>query len=156
MRDIEANPATNRIYITDNAASAVHVMDGDSNAILASVPLPVGSEPFVIAVDPTANRIYVTHPSGNFVTVIDGSTNTVIETITVGSGPVGLALSPGNDRLYVANSGSGTVSVVNTQTSTVAGSGPAFVDRGAWRSTPTSTEPTWRSFPAVRSDSSTD
>ncbi|HEX5505612.1 MAG TPA: choice-of-anchor D domain-containing protein [Thermomicrobiales bacterium] len=101
-------------------------------AVVATIP--VGAEPFAIAVNPTTNRIYVpnvsiTGPGGSVISVIDGATNTVVATISLGtsSQPQGVAVNPTTNRVYTTYYDSGTNSTIvvvidgatNTVTTTI-------------------------------------
>lgn len=117
--DIEANPATNRIYVADRrGAQAVTVIDGETHAILATVP--VGLQPFGIGVNPSTNRIYVGRSAGTTVAVIDGATNAVVASIPVGSNPTSIGVNPNTDRVYVATRS--VIVVIDGATNAILGS----------------------------------
>ena len=120
---IAVNPTTNRIYVTNFYNASLSVIDGNTNAILATLPLPVGAG--VVAVDGTRNRVYVTNDTqatpGSTLTVIDGGTDRIVGSITVGSGPQAVAVDPGTNRIYAANADSRSVLVVDGKTLAVVG-----------------------------------
>ena len=58
-RAVAVNPTTNRIYVGTYAHGIV-VIDGASNAVIATIDLP-GNE---IAVNPETDRVYATGPEG--------------------------------------------------------------------------------------------
>ena len=60
---------------------------GTANAQKYSViaTIPVGGNPFGVAINPTNGLVYVTNADSNTVSVIDPATNTVVATIPVGS-----------------------------------------------------------------------
>jgi YVTN family beta-propeller protein len=83
--------------------------------------IPVGTEPYGVAVDPAAGTVYVTNQFSNTdtVSVIDAATSTVTATIPVGgTEPTGVAVDPGAGTVYVT-SVRATVSVIDAATSTV-------------------------------------
>jgi YVTN family beta-propeller protein len=86
---VAVNPATNRIYVTNNADDTVSVIDGTTNTVIATVD--VGDYPDGIAVNPTTNRIYVANAGDNTVSVIDGT-----PVVVVGP-PATLTLEPKTD-----------------------------------------------------------
>jgi YVTN family beta-propeller protein len=90
-----------------------------ANAAVVTTTVPVGSDPFCVAVDPSTDTVYVTNNGSNTVSVIDGATKTVTATITVGGAPAGVAVDPSTDTVYVTNNGSNTVSVIDGATNTV-------------------------------------
>jgi YVTN family beta-propeller protein len=56
-----------------------------TNTVTATIP--VGSEPFGVAVTPDGCKVYVANGAYNDVSVIATATNTVTAAITAGSGP---------------------------------------------------------------------
>jgi YVTN family beta-propeller protein len=97
----------------DNDSVSVFDVSGDANTKVAEVP--VGKEPWCVAITPDDEKVYVTNMASGTVSVIDAHTRAQIDTIKVGTEPFGCALTPDGKRLYVANQSSGTVSVINTQ-----------------------------------------
>jgi YVTN family beta-propeller protein len=96
---------------------AVAVLRTDSNEIEATVP--VGDEPFSLALSPDQHRVYVTNFSGDTVSVVDVETDTVIATIPVGHGPDGVAFSVDGTHAVVSNFHGDSVSVIDTATHAV-------------------------------------
>jgi YVTN family beta-propeller protein len=104
-------------YITNEGDDTVSVIDTTTNAVTATIP--VGSNPFGVAVHPDGTRVYVTNSHEGTVSVIDTITNAVIDLITVGSKDdlcYGLALKPDGSLLYVLKGYDGTVAVIDTGT----------------------------------------
>jgi YVTN family beta-propeller protein len=66
--------ATDRIYAVNAGGGSVSVIDGATNAVIATVP--TDKRPYTIAVDSRLNRVYVSNTFSNLLTVIDGATNT--------------------------------------------------------------------------------
>ena len=82
---LAANLVTGRVYSAGCNSSqtpqcGVTVIDGTSNAIIATIPVagPTGIGVQGIAVDPVTNRIYVADDDNYEVEVIDGYTNTAL------------------------------------------------------------------------------
>ena len=100
-------PATNRVYVSNDHANYISVLD-DTGAIIDSVWVdpPEGGPAKEIAVNTRTNRIYVVYWLCNIVTVIDGASNTVEATLPVG-GKHGyanaVAVNPVTNRIYVGN-----------------------------------------------------
>jgi YVTN family beta-propeller protein len=84
-----------------------------------TVTVPVGSDPYGVAVTPDRTKVYVANQGSDTVSVIDAATNTVISTVDVGNYPKGVAVNPGGTKVYVTNYYSDTVSVIDTSTNTV-------------------------------------
>src|SRR6266852_4390768 len=82
-------PASTRAqnaYITNQNSSTVSVIDTATDTVIATIP--VGLNPFGVAVSPDGSKVYVTNLSAGTVSVIDTATNTVSATISnVGSPP---------------------------------------------------------------------
>ena len=81
--------------------------------------LPVGSQPFGVAVDNGTNRVYVTNTGSNNVSIVDGPSDRVIGSVGVGDGPMGITFDSADHEMYVANALSNNVSVVSTITQSV-------------------------------------
>ena len=128
-------------YVTNGADNTVSVVDTASNTVVATIP--VGHEPFGVAITSDGTRVYVTNQLDDSVSVIDTSSNTVVDTISEFPEfvfPTGVAITPdgtnGHERddhrhrslAYVTNNvpdigGSNlpasTVSVIDTASNTV-------------------------------------
>jgi YVTN family beta-propeller protein/autotransporter-associated beta strand protein len=111
---IAINSTGTTVYAATNAG--VSVINTATNTVTQTIP--VGSNPWGIAVSPNGNFVYVSNSNDNTVSVISTASNTVVQTVNVGSLPENITLSPDGTRLYVIN-GSNNVSVVSTVTNTV-------------------------------------
>lgn len=105
--------------------SEVDVVNESARSILATVP--VGAQPFAVAVDARTDTIFVTNSGTDNVTIISGATDRSIGSVSVGVLPMGAAFDSSDGELFVANSGSDNVSVVSESTLKVV----ASVDVGA-------------------------
>ena len=63
--------------------------------------IPVGVNPWHIAVNTATNKIYVANEDGPSISVIDGATNNTT-TIALGNIPEGVAVNPVTNKIYVA------------------------------------------------------
>ena len=81
--------------------------------------IPVGSYPYVVAVDPATGTVYVTNIAADTVSVIEAATHAITATIPVGRQPFGVAVDPVTRTVYVADSINDTVSVIDAATRTV-------------------------------------
>ena len=79
--------------------------------------IPVGEDPFGVAINPAGTFAYVANQSSDTVSKIDLATDTVVTTIPVGSAPRGVTINPAGTFAYVANSD--TVSKISLATDTV-------------------------------------
>ena len=99
-------------YVANNDDGTVSVIDTVTNIVVDTIP--VGTDPFGVAVTPDATKVYVTNSMSDDVSVIDAATNTVLPTIPVGTFPLCLAITPDGTNTYVANSSSHNISIINT------------------------------------------
>ena len=97
----------------DNGSVSVFDVANDLNQKVAEIP--VGIEPWCVAITPDDEKVYVTDMVSGTVVVINAAARQVIKTIRVGTEPFGCALTPNGRRLYVANQSSDSVSVINTR-----------------------------------------
>jgi len=81
--------------------------------------VPVGTEPWCVAITPDNAKVYVTNQVSGTVSVINQATRAVLKTVKVGTEPFGCALTPDGSRLYVTNISSDNVSVIDTATDTL-------------------------------------
>jgi YVTN family beta-propeller protein len=72
---IAVNTKTGRAYVTNVADGTVSVLDGATDAVLATVP--VGDLPYSIAANSVTNKVYVTHTYSGETSILDGVTNTI-------------------------------------------------------------------------------
>lgn len=111
------DPIARSAFVVHGAQDVVSVVDLDTHEVEAVIP--VGNEPFRVAVDPGLQRAYVSNYGtppwdGGSLSVIDTTTNTVVRTITGFANPRGLEVDPTTHLVYVANYlGSQHLSVVD-------------------------------------------
>jgi len=98
---VVVNPATNKIYASNLYINDVSVIDGVTNAILATISTGEGpGEGDGMAVDPVTNKIYVTNYDETYLTAIDGGTNAAVR-VGIAGGATIVALNPLTDTIYV-------------------------------------------------------
>ncbi|MFO7400720.1 MAG: hypothetical protein C0P63_015225, partial [Actinomycetales bacterium] len=83
------SPGGTRAYVTDFGAGTVSVIDTATNTVIATVP--VGTQPFGVAVTAGGTRAYVCNVDS--MSVIDTATNTVIATLSLPEGPFEIAIA---------------------------------------------------------------
>ena len=89
--------------MANSYTAAVNAIDTTTNEV---TDIPVGSDPYGIAVNPAGTKIYVTnkgdYPDYNgTVDVIDAVNDTVTARVAVGSNPKGIAISPDGTKKYM-------------------------------------------------------
>lgn len=110
--DLVHSPDGRHLYVSDNEANTVSVIDTAVNRVVANVPVARG--PLVVVVSRDGTRVYVS--SAASVAAIDTATNAVAWSTPVGSAPLGLAVSRDGRKLYVAQGVSSSVAVLDTST----------------------------------------
>ena len=104
------SPDGSRLYVAENLANAVAVIDTRTKAVLMSIP--VGRQPWGIAVHPTLPRVYVTNRVDRTVSIIDTESMAVIDDpVPTGNGPNAIAVSPNGAKIFVANATSDDLTV---------------------------------------------
>src|SRR5438876_8321881 len=102
--------------------SALPLPAAHSDVVVATIP--VGAEPYAVAVNPVTNKIYVANTGSDSVSVIDGNTNTVTSTIPVGYPPECITVNPITNMIYVCEAYGDIykkVSVISGSTDAVVG-----------------------------------
>jgi YVTN family beta-propeller protein len=67
---VGVNSSTNRVYVANYGDNTVSVIDGSTNAVVATVG--VGTSPIGVGVNSSTNRVYVANNGDNTVSVIAG------------------------------------------------------------------------------------
>ncbi len=113
----------NLLVNVNHEADSVTLFDvrNGGRRLRKAAEIPVGEEPYCVAVDRRGGPIFVTNGEDGTVSVISPQTRRVVRTIPVGTEPRGCAMTPNGERLYVANHTDGTVSIINTSTRRVIG-----------------------------------
>ncbi len=122
---VAITPNGKHVYVvtvfSNGLTNSVSVIDTATNMVVGT-PIPVGDDPFEIAVTPDGKHAYVTNARSNNVSVIDTASNTVVATVPVDF-PVEVAVNPDGKHAYVTTSLSG-VAVIDTATNTVVATVP--------------------------------
>ena len=117
---IAINGAGNRVYVLDDAADTVWVINTATGKIVGQT-IKVGNDATAIVLNANGTRAYVSNSGDDTVSVIDTAAHRVVSTIAVGENPFGMAVSPDGRYVYVTNADSGTVSVISTTRNAVVG-----------------------------------
>lgn len=89
------------VWSVNQGDSTITVIDAGTRAILATITLPRGSEPYGIVFSPTEARAYVSLQSIGKLAEIDATSRTVLRTLDIGPTPRALAISADGQRLFV-------------------------------------------------------
>lgn len=103
--------------------SSAMQLTSSTSTLSVTATIPVGNNPWGVAVTPNQAYAYVSNydgGSGKTISVIDTSTNTVVDTIGIaGMAPQGIAVSPNGDYVYFTEQQSSAVGVISTATNTI-------------------------------------
>jgi len=107
---VAINPETNRIYVANNASGSVSIINGATDAVIATVN--VGELPYAIAVNPGTDKAYVAKTFSNVVTVVDGTTESATF-LQPSVQPDTVTVDPGLNRIYLTSYQSQEITVVD-------------------------------------------
>ena len=108
-----------KAYIPNYNSHDVSVIDLDSDTVIATIP--VGNNPFGVAVSEIKNRVYVTNAHDKTISVIDAALETVVDTIPVDNTPTGIAVNPAGTRVYAGYNriDGASLAVIDTSNNTI-------------------------------------
>jgi len=109
------------ILTTDGAAGAVHILDGQTGANIATIP--TGRNPDAAAIDPRSGLVMVMNHSGGDVSLIDVKARANVGTITIG-GTLEAAVADGAGKAYVNVEDKNEVVAIDLNAKTVLGHYP--------------------------------
>ncbi|MCP5116783.1 MAG: hypothetical protein GY953_38650, partial [bacterium] len=111
---IIANSAGDTLYVAEETANQVAVVDAAEGKVLSRVSLPL--PPTGLAISRDGSRLYVTgaSPAGK-VFVVDLGSGEIVQRITAGHTPRSPVPSPDGNLLYVLNLYGNTVSVIDLE-----------------------------------------
>jgi YVTN family beta-propeller protein len=125
-RGILFNPQNNRVYCSNYSSDTVSVIDGVTNAVVATVA--VGDGPTALGHNPVGNKVYVSNvgapgpntPPNCTISVIGAATNAVVTTIPAGDEPTAFCFSPADSRMYWVNEWSHSLAATDAATDVTA------------------------------------
>jgi YVTN family beta-propeller protein len=127
------------VFVTNYGSNTVTVISLTSP--FKSYPvttIPVGSNPWGVAVNQLTDVVYVTNAGSGTVTVVNGSTFVTMTTISLGTGitPAGIAVDAATATAYVADANTNAITAINLVTNTLITSTspsiPIPVGSGPW------------------------
>jgi len=109
---VAVNPRTNRIYVANTGSGTITVINGNTDDVVATVPIPnAGSGVLTdVVADPCCSNLVFAAGYQNEITVIDGVTNEVTGRLGAG-GAYALALDTSRGLLYAIDDSRADVSV---------------------------------------------
>lgn len=107
---VAVNPVTNAVYVSNNSSGSVTVVNGPTNAPVASLINLVGNDLVGVGVNPNTNKIYAGNISGDKkLHIIDGVTHGISTISGLPDGPQGIAVHLGTNRVYATAPGGNKV-----------------------------------------------
>ena len=150
-KGIGINLSTHHLYVASRDTDVVYEVDPTANPATVVRSIPVGHEPFGVAVNSTTGKVYVANFLGNSLSVISRVTGTVIKTIPFPSlygEPTYVAINENTNRIYVPLHKGGRLAVIRGDTDTLVTT--IAVGAGAWG---VAVDPTYnRVFVSCRDD----
>jgi YVTN family beta-propeller protein len=107
-------------YTGNYDASTVSVIDTATNQVVGA-PIPVGADPYSMAIGPDGRTLYVAGDTGKDITAIDTATNQPTATIPLGDRPGVIAIAPGGAYAYISIFGLDAIEVLDLQTNQMVG-----------------------------------
>jgi DNA-binding beta-propeller fold protein YncE len=106
---VAANSLTNKVYVVDEANGVTQILDGTTNAIVATVPFAAGGLPLYPAINKSRNQFVIA--GGDTGAVYDGVSNGPVVNISANANIVGnsafnsMALNENTNKLYSSTFG---------------------------------------------------
>ena len=120
------------LWIVNQDADSVSVIDVAKRAILAEIPLgssPPALDPATKRFDPAVmpralamvsdQKVYVVGEAANRVYVLDAKTHAILTSITVPAAPVSVAAAPDGSAVYVVSNEAAKITKIDTATDTI-------------------------------------
>src|SRR5205814_945701 len=108
--DISADGS--RLYVANEDAAQVSVVDVPSGTIVATVK--IGEEPEGVTIRPDGKVVYVTSEGDGAVFAIDTGTNKLLKRIPVGPRPRSIGFLPDGSRAYVSLENEGALALIDS------------------------------------------
>lgn len=100
-------------YVACYGGAALAVLDTTSAALVTTIPLPAGAQPYGLAISRDGRYLYASDNFTGRLFVVDALARFVVGSVQVGLRPALIARSPDGASLYIANGGSHSVSLLD-------------------------------------------
>lgn len=126
-QNVAITPDGTRVYMTDDGARDVAVIDTATNTVVATIGYPTDCDacippaPEGVAISPDGKQAYITYPGAPSLAVVDTATNSNFTFVPGVASPLAVAFTPDGTRAYVTSSlnHSDVVQVIDTSTLSV-------------------------------------
>ena len=129
----QGRSGTHHLYVASRDTGVVYEVDPTTLPATVVRSIPVGLEPFGVAINNMTRKVYVANFLGNSVSVIDAVAGAVIKTIslpTLYGEPTYVAINEATNRIYVPLHKGGRLAVIRGDTDTLVTT--VAVGAGAW------------------------
>ncbi|HMB71697.1 MAG TPA: FlgD immunoglobulin-like domain containing protein [bacterium] len=130
---IQLTPDGSEVWVVNPDHGTVSVIDTGSNTLQAEIP--VGAEPWCVALHPFEPEAWVTSLANHRVYIVDTLTRAVTDSLDAGYETFGVAFNPQGTIALVTSSGSAEIFVFDTETRALLAQLPVYLrPRGiCWR-----------------------
>lgn len=125
---VKVSPCGKLIYVAGFLSSNILVVNAYLQQVVAEVPLPEGTGPYVLDITADNRLAYVTLLLVNKVAVVDLNANLSVKFIDVGNWPSEITIAKRNSLALVVNDESNSLSAINT---IIAEASPNTIDLNA-------------------------
>ncbi|HEU4517423.1 MAG TPA: PA14 domain-containing protein, partial [Steroidobacteraceae bacterium] len=91
-----------QVWVTNKQSASITVIDASTRAVLRSIALPAGSQPYGIAASPAGGVMYVALEATGRLLKIDAATDATLTSLAIGPNPRHVAVSADGTRVYVS------------------------------------------------------
>ena len=112
-RDVAIDTTNNIAIVANLNGNSVSLIDLNSNSLIVTEPIPVGTNPISVAYYREKNIALVANYQSNSVSIIDMQNKARIRDITVGLKPVDIALNLQTKKAVVVNSDTNDITVLS-------------------------------------------
>ncbi len=89
-------------WVTNKLSSTISVIDVETRALVRTIALPAGSQPFGIVASPTGGVMYVALEGTGRLLKIDSASDATLASLNVGPNPRHLSVTGDGNRVYVS------------------------------------------------------
>jgi YVTN family beta-propeller protein len=112
-RDVAIDTTNNIAIVANLNGNSVSLIDLNSNSLIVTEPIPVGTNPISVAYYREKNIALVANYQSNSVSIIDMQNKARIRDVTVGLKPVDIALNLQTKKAVVVNSDTNDITILN-------------------------------------------
>jgi len=99
--DVLWNPTSNKVYVANTESYDVTIIDGATNAVIGTVPVPANSYLADLCWNSVENKVYCTSTDPDWLNVIDGAGDSLLHRVRMRGGPTYMAYNATMNKLYV-------------------------------------------------------